>query len=207
MLTETIAAGMIIGVIRVVAFAIAGLLAYFGYKLFFAVPNKSESGGKIETPGLTITLSRIAPGTFFAICGAGIVIASFIYPMKIDGMNGGSAMGSIGQVSENREPPLGTTNTQPPPPTASLNQSITDAQRAHFVKAIQQLNCLRTKTQLKESEVNAIDQARVALMARLWIEDWGNFQAFETWALEGRGDPPVTRVQDLFTQEDPRCTH
>lgn len=204
-MSETITAGMIIGVIRVVAFAVAGLLAYFGYKLFFAVPNKSESGGKIETPGLTITLSRIAPGTFFAICGAGIVIASFIYPMEIKGLAaGGGVIGSVGGISQSQTSGTGDTPSPPPPP---LTESATEAQRSHFSKAIQQLNCLRMKNQLAESELNAIDQARVALMARLWMKEWGDFQAFETWALERRGNEPVTRVKDLFTQEDARCKH
>lgn len=204
---EIIAASMIVGVVRIVAFTIAGLLAYFGYKLFFSVPHKSDSGGTIETPGLTITLSRIAPGTFFAICAAGIVVASFVYPMKIQLDNGvygaGAAVGSLGEITSNKEQLPDTPASQALSP---LIQPATEAQRAHVLKALQHLNCLRTKSQLEDSEVNAIDQARVALVGRIWIEDWGDFQIFETWAMEGRGDPPVTRLHSLFNQEHPQCT-
>ena len=67
---EPLDAAIVVALVRMVAFGISGLLAYFGYRLFFTVPQQTESGGRIETPGLTITLSRIGPGTFFAVCAA-----------------------------------------------------------------------------------------------------------------------------------------
>lgn len=202
-MSEPIAAGIIIALLRMVAFVISGLLAYFGYRLFFTVPHQTESGGKIETPGLTITLSRIAPGTFFAICAAGIVIASFLYPMRIEGLYGG-AIGATDQVKFRQEREKFADEMQK---TTLINQSTLEANAAHLRTATHQMACIRQKYNYTEDESNAIDQARVALMTRLWQPKWGDFQTFEAWALEGRGDPPITFVKHLYTEKDPRCKY
>jgi hypothetical protein len=178
-----------------VGFAIAGLLAYFGYRLFSAVPQQDKSGGKIEAPGLTITLSRIGPGTFFAVCAAGIVAASFVYPIRI---TGSEVIGASPETISSAAP------TVRQPGTAST--SALEADAAHIRSALLQLACLRDAYPLTEDEQTAIDQARVALMGRLWREKWGEFEAFETWALERHGDAPVAAVEDLFTRKDPRCS-
>ena len=200
-MTDSLEAGIVIALVRIVAFCISGLLAYFGYRLFFTVPSKSDSGGKIETPGLTITLSRIAPGTFFAICSACIIIASFVYPITITPQGAVGALGDNPQVSQRNE--LLEELDQVAPPSLSVAQ----ANQAHVRKALQHLACVRAKYSLIEDEMTALDHARVALMARLWQESWGEFRNFEAWALENSGTAPVAIVEHIYTQKDPRCTN
>ncbi|MDH3640457.1 MAG: hypothetical protein OES38_00035 [Gammaproteobacteria bacterium] len=175
-------------------------MAYFGYRLFFAVPQQSESGGKIETPGLTITLTRIGPGTFFAICAAGIVIASFAYPIEI---RKEGVIGSTGKVSEVEA----ERRTSIASEVKAVKTAAIDADASHVRAALLHLACIRDASRLKDDERTAIDQARVALMLRLWREKWGEFEAFETWALERRGAPPVTAIAEIFSRKDPRCAN
>lgn len=197
----SVVAGITVAVVRIIAFAISALLAYFGYRLFFAVPNHSESGAKIETPGLNITLSRIAPGTFFAICSAGIIVASFIYPMKIE-LSEASVLGSISeQASDLKRKEIIKAVDE----VNSKNESIYIAERAHLTKSLHMLACIKDNYSYSDDEKTAIDFARVALMSRLWNKKWGDFETFEVWALEGRGKTPVAIVKHLFTEKDVRC--
>ena len=191
---------IIVALVRVVAFALGGLLAYFGYRLFAMVPQQDESGAKIETPGLTITLSRIAPGTFFAACAAGIAIASFIYPIKI----GEGEKGVLG-ASPSAQSAVDIQRGHEVREGAGASPSTATANAEHIRSALLHLACLRDAHTLDEDQKAAIDQARVALMARLWMEEWGEFEAFETWALEQRGAAPVTAVEYVFTRKDRRC--
>lgn len=63
---------------RIVAVAIGVASIYLGYRLFVAVPLHRESEGKVVLPGdISIYLSKIGPGAFFALVGAIIVAVSF----------------------------------------------------------------------------------------------------------------------------------
>ncbi|MCW8934323.1 MAG: hypothetical protein OQK98_06330 [Gammaproteobacteria bacterium] len=197
---DPIKAGIIVALVRLVALLISGLLAYFGYRLFFDVPYESSSGGTIETPGLTISLSRLAPGTFFAICSAGIIIASFTYPIKI---TPDAVMGSVSEVASNTtQQAIDRAMNE----VSENNDSATSANKAHLSKALQQLTCVRYIYNFKQHEISAIDYARVALMYQMWDDGWGEFDQFESWALEARGDAPVRTVEEIFNRRDPRCT-
>jgi len=64
---------------RIFAVAIGGLSMYFGYRLLIKEPDQSKSRGKFTLPGgISIDLSRVGPGVFFALFGA-IVVALSLY--------------------------------------------------------------------------------------------------------------------------------
>ena len=63
---------------RLLGVIIAGLCIYLGFRLFLALPKKSDSTGKLVLPGgLNVYLSRIGPGAFFALFGCALVVMSF----------------------------------------------------------------------------------------------------------------------------------
>src|ERR1700719_1192457 len=63
---------------RIIGVLIGGMCVYLGYSLFKKIPNKTNSSGKLILPGgVSIWLSRVGPGTFFALFGAAIVITAF----------------------------------------------------------------------------------------------------------------------------------
>src|ERR1044072_3709340 len=54
------------------------LCVLLGYRLFINLPEKTDSSGKVVLPGgVSIWLSRVGPGIFFALFGAAIVAYSF----------------------------------------------------------------------------------------------------------------------------------
>lgn len=57
---------------------------YFGYKLFYIVKEK-QGELRVKTGGdMEVHLSDVAPGVFFALFGAGILISSLAYTIKIE---------------------------------------------------------------------------------------------------------------------------
>ena len=54
---------------------LAGALAiYLGYRLFLAIPAADKSEGRISLPGgVSIFLTRIGPGVFFALFGCALI--------------------------------------------------------------------------------------------------------------------------------------
>jgi hypothetical protein len=66
------------------AVLIGGLCVYLGYRLFLEVKTKTDSEGKFVLPmGISIYLSRVGPGVFFALFGAFIVAYSIASPLTV----------------------------------------------------------------------------------------------------------------------------
>jgi hypothetical protein len=60
------------------------LCVVLGYRLFIKLPEKTDSAGKVVLPGgISIWMSRVGPGIFFALFGAGIVAYSFASAVKV----------------------------------------------------------------------------------------------------------------------------
>jgi hypothetical protein len=63
---------------RITSVLIGGLSIYLGFRLFLEIPQRSESEGKFVLPGgISVYLTRVGPGVFFALFGAVIVATSF----------------------------------------------------------------------------------------------------------------------------------
>ena len=61
-----------------------GLCVVLGYQLFIRLPEKADSSGKIILPGgVSIWLSRVGPGIFFALFGVAIVAYSFASAVRV----------------------------------------------------------------------------------------------------------------------------
>src|ERR1041385_3402659 len=73
---------------RILSILIGGMLVYFGYRLFLSLPGKrGGDGGSGEFSvgrGSKVKLSKVGPGVFFAIFGAGLIAYSFAKPMKVN---------------------------------------------------------------------------------------------------------------------------
>jgi hypothetical protein len=67
---------------RLLVVAIGGLSVWLGYKLFLRMPDQKDSEGRVKLPGgVSIYMSRVGPGAFFALFGAAVVSLSFQYPI------------------------------------------------------------------------------------------------------------------------------
>src|SRR5574341_1112697 len=76
---------------RIIAVLIGGLAIYLGYQLFIHLPTQMNSEGKIVLPGdISVYLSRVGPGAFFALFGTIVVAASFYFQFKTSVTGAGS---------------------------------------------------------------------------------------------------------------------
>lgn len=77
---------------RISIVLIGGLAIYLGYRLFLQVPEHRDSAGKVTFPwDLSIAMTRIGPGVFFALFGTIAVGLSFIKPLEINTQHTGDS--------------------------------------------------------------------------------------------------------------------
>jgi hypothetical protein len=176
---------------RILGVAIGGLLIYFGYRLFLDLRGKrgreAGSGDFTLAGGNKLKLSKVGPGVFFALFGAGLIVYSLTRSVSL-------------------------TTTGPVAPTAGKESAVGTVATVKFMGATsvpetdQERVRRRTETQSHIVALNksverasgperaelerAVMQAKVALMEPLWAEDWGDLADFREW-LEKRGAPPA----------------
>ena len=63
---------------RLVVVAFGGLSIYLGYRLFLRMPDQENAQGRVTLPGgISIYMTRVGPGAFFALFGAVVLSLSF----------------------------------------------------------------------------------------------------------------------------------
>ena len=68
---------------RILLLAVGALAIYLGYSLFRFMPSVNKAEGKLELPGgVSIFLTRIGPGVFFALFGCAIIGYSVTKPVE-----------------------------------------------------------------------------------------------------------------------------
>lgn len=179
---------------RMLVVLIGGMAIYLGYRLFLRLPTQRNSEGKIELPGdVSIYLSRVGPGVFFALFGCAVVALS------------------LQNAIEWR------TSTAPDPAASAASQSVAAAssefigmgstaagqeqdrrpERARVSRNIRTLEgaiggiAEGLDPQARNDLVQAFDDAKRAMILSVWDQDWGDAPAFARWALRGGvGEPP-----------------
>jgi len=175
---------------RILLVLVGALSIYLGYRLFSNIPNATKGArgeGKIELPGgVSIFLTRIGPGVFFALFGIAVIGYSvtkpvqFNFPLPSVAVAGGSVSYSgLGQ--------RGTLPVQMPSvPVVGPEPEIVVAKLNGFYQ--EAANRLSTPEAAELAE--AIRAAKIAVMLGRWKSEWGDRAAFERWVRERGGDNP-----------------
>lgn len=187
---------------RILLIPVGALAIYLGYCLFRLIPTSAESGGKLQLPGgISIFLTRIGPGVFFALFGAGLIGYSATRPVEFTIPSVISAVSPTPPASEKTprqaaSPVAGVRysgamemperpspgSLKPEEVVAKLNGYTEDA-RARLDKAA------------AEEIAEAIKAAKFAVMISNWNSEWGDRAAFEHWVREGAAsDPPIAEA-------------
>jgi hypothetical protein len=169
---------------RVLLVLVGALAVYLGYSLFRHMPTVNRSEGKLELPGgVSIFLSRIGPGVFFATFGCAIIGYSVTKPVSISlpTLQGQAIeFSSIGQASS---PPRAVM----PVAIAGLEPEVAVARLNGFLAASRDTLPGPEFAELEQ----AIRAAKFALMLMHWKPEWGDRSAFEKWVRQyGEEDPP-----------------
>lgn len=188
---------------RILGILIGGMLVYFGYRLFLSLPGKrGRDGGSGEfSLGRSgkLKLSKVGPGVFFAIFGAGLIAYSFAKPMKVNipataanapnaaaGPNAATApKANKGTVAAASFSYVGAVSAPETDEDRVRMRSETQEDIIALNRALDRAN-VSERTQVER----AVVRAKVALMEPLWAEDWGELKDFRDW-LEKGGTPPA----------------
>ena len=184
---------------RILSILIGGMLIYFGYRLFLSLPGKrgrDGGSGEFSLGGANkVKLSKVGPGVFFAVFGAGLIAYSFAKPMKVN--IPGAAPNAQSSPRAANAPSAGTAAvaTAGFSYVGAVSAPETDEDRTRMRNETQEdiiiLNrALDGANETERPQVErAVVRAKVALMEPLWAEDWGELKDFRDWLAKG-GTPP-----------------
>ena len=184
---------------RILSILIGGMVIYFGYRLFLSLPGKrgrDGGSGEFSLGGANkVKLSKVGPGVFFAVFGAGLIAYSFAKPMKVN--IPGAAQNAQSSPSAANAPSAGTGTVVAAgfSYVGAVSAPETDEDRTRMRNETQQdiiiLNRAldRANASDRPQVERAVVRAKVALMEPLWAEDWGELKDFRDWLAKG-GTPP-----------------
>lgn len=176
----------------------AGILAvYLGFRLFLAMPDVDRAKGEIKLPGgVSIYVSRVGPGVFFAAFGAILIGLSFTHPVIMSEKGAGApaeagAQIAAGPVQERHWSSLGTAEGQ------GRNTVKDAAERNDVLRIVAGLNgtaeALRGDLPVARRVPldNALHDAKLRLMQSVWDSArWGDFARFSAWVRDHANEPP-----------------
>ena len=188
---------------RLLGLLAGGLCIVLGYRLFMKLPDKTDSSGKVVLPGgVSIWLSRVGPGLFFALFGAAIVAYSFTSAVKVTNeQTGPSARAPACTAAE-------TPATSRQEIAAMSDRSTEQARRE---ARQQRLMVLRgTLVDLnatidrlgrdaaspdRDRLIVGLQMAKVLLLRGAWDAAWGDPDRFQSWINSG-ALPPAPAAMD-----------
>ena len=175
---------------RLLGLLSGALCVVLGYRLFINLPEKTDSSGKVVLPGgVSIWLSRVGPGIFFALFGAAIVAYSFASTVRV--------------TNEQSAGPSQASSDAPGTTLAMRRQEIAamSARAAKSDATEQMLSELRgSMTDLnaaidrlgrvvappeRDRLVSGLQNAKVLLLRSAWMPAWGDPARFQSWINSG----------------------
>jgi hypothetical protein len=168
---------------------LAGMLAiYLGYRLFTQIPSADKSEGRLKLPGgISIYLTRVGPGVFFALFGCGIIGYSVTRPFdlkipaEIAAVRPGAAEAAAGRSIQltGFGPALAAV------PGGTDTETLLARLNFYFEDTAKKLDRLQA-----EELAEAIRNAKLALMVTGWKAQWGDRDSFVAWVRAGASAPP-----------------
>ena len=183
---------------RILGIGIGAMLIYFGYRLFLDVKGRKDGSGDFSfSGGNKIKLSKVGPGVFFALFGAGLVFMSLFRPVTITTTGGSGGTPKSGEASVKFMGVSGLPETD----------AERLAMRRNAMKRIAALNKVAAQLQPTTSAQDrgeiqsAITSAKLALMEPLWSEEWGELADFRDWLeKQGPAPPDAAKAVEFFQQ-------
>jgi hypothetical protein len=197
------------GLERIVAAIIGGGSLYLGYRLFKEIRSPRNSDGRILLPGnISIYVSRVGPGVFFAMFGTVILALSFLRPVQTSRTDAqGKAVSSysgFGDGATKADERSGQERELVLKDVPILNQF---ANELVIQRKQSEASRLTVAVENREQVIDLMGRAKAALMLSVWSPDWGDREEFRKWARRDpgyfSGDPPraIARAAAIFNGE------
>jgi hypothetical protein len=175
---------------RMTATLIGGLAIYLGYRLFISVPETKEADGKVKLPwNISIVMTRVGPGVFFALFGISAVCLSLFRPLTI--------RPDTGAATYARERLPIDTNSR------ADSRALLRREFAVLNTIPRQLRADLASQDRKDIE-RGIRRTKLLLLKPVWgqpAEGFGEISVFESWVEGDERDPPpagMTGALELY---------
>jgi hypothetical protein len=172
------------GIERLVIVLIGGMAIYLGYRLFLAVKAEAAGEAKITLPhDVTVMVSRVGPGVFFALFGSLVVVASLYFSIRYSDPE---------RAYSGMAPSLPTAGARGASPmAAAASDEALALARLRLRQEIEFLNRLPAllgpglSAGQRETAARHLREIKLRLMASVWGGDWGDPDSFRLWAEGG----------------------
>ena len=175
---------------------LAGVLCVvLGYRLFVRLPEKTDSAGKVVLPGgISIWMSRVGPGCFFALFGAAIVAYSFTSAVKVSDERLAPSTQNEAMALRKQEISAMTARSAR---SDSGEQTIAELRgaMADLNAAIDRLG-RDTAPPERDRLIAGLQNAKVQLLRGAWVAAWGDPARFQSWINSG-AQPPAPAGMDV----------
>ena len=174
---------------RLLGVVIGGVSIYLGYRLLLAMPTRKEGEGKVVLPGgISIYITRVGPGAFFALFGVTVVALSFLRSVTYtDGLGSNFHSSTGGGEAHVAYTGFGA-------PDSDRDLQLTRLQVATDIKflndRLQSLLAEKGSNQQDRTDLEALrPRLKLAMIKTVWGPDWGEFAKFKEWVLSGAPEP------------------
>jgi hypothetical protein len=168
---------------RLTALVIGGLAIYLGYRLFSAVPEIKDSSGNFKLPwNISIVLTRVGPGVFFALFGSAAVYLTLAQPLKME-QNGGKITYASKRVLDL-------------PSSSADGRALLRREMAYLNTLPHQLRPDLASQDRRDIE-RGLRRTKALLIKPVWgqpNEGFGDFASFESWVENDERDPPPAEM-------------
>jgi hypothetical protein len=198
-MSEVLVGIVLNGLQHIITIAVGLMAVYLGYRLFLELPRRREGESKLDLPGgVSIMLSRIGPGIFFALFGAGMIIYSVTKPIEITDIAEQVATAEGGTTSK-RSRTLSGLGQQDG--TNALPAAVATIDRSSLMIRLNKMEAEAVESKngsdLLDTTI-AIREAKLALMREAWDPQWGDYDRFHRWVTEQfEQDPPPEGLEDV----------
>ncbi len=198
-MSEVLVGIVLNGIQHIIAILVGLTSVYLGYRLFLELPRRREGETKLDLPGgISILLSRIGPGVFFALFGVGMIIYSITKPIEITDIAEQVATAE-GATTIKRSRSLTGLSQQNGSPVTDMAFAAID--RATIIARLNRISATAAQTQsgpaLTDTNI-ALREAKLALMREVWRVEWGDYTVFHLWVTEQfEQDPPPEGFEDV----------
>lgn len=188
---------------RLIGMLLGGLAIVLGYRLFMNIPQSTESSAEAHISGkLKIILTRIGPGVFFALFGAGIIWSSYNYSVTAAGKREHLPIANPDSAIQNTVPHQNENFSYNGMGNALAIES--DAYQDKLAQVRQSVRALNTLAlTLPAQKLASVDpvltHSKVALISTIWQPAWGTYEAFVNWVENGEVPPVNKSFKEPYT--------
>ncbi len=188
---------------------IGALAIYLGYKLFMNLPERREEKKgemKLMLPGdISVYVSRVGPGVFFALFGTAVVLMSFVSAVRFDTNNGKSVTSETPAPITHKSTSVSLSYVSGEVETDRFSTDRATVQRdlvalrgleAALNDYVETGKGPRIESSKANTLLNTLQRVKRSLLLSVWDEKWGDSQRFSQWVQQGALSPPPTGLED-----------